>query len=71
VEVVAAGGGALEVCAGGERRWQGGAEGKQRRQRRKKADRSQKDSFVNPKKSRDPSIKENFPLIQNPNEENV
>jgi hypothetical protein len=27
VDGVVAGGGALEVCAGGEQRWQGGAEG--------------------------------------------
>jgi hypothetical protein len=56
VEGVAAGGGALEVCAGGERRWQGGAEGKRRWSEEEEADWSQKDSFVNPKKSRDSSV---------------
>jgi hypothetical protein len=66
-----AGGGAREaapaVGGGGRSR----AEEKQRCQRRKKADRSQKDSFVIPKKSRDPSVKKEFPLIQKPSEKSV
>jgi hypothetical protein len=45
-------GAAPAVSGGGRSR----AEEKQRCQRRKKADRSQKDSFVIPKESRDPSV---------------
>jgi hypothetical protein len=41
------------AVSGGGRAEQKGSGGGQRR---KKADRSQKDSFVNPKKSRDPSV---------------
>jgi hypothetical protein len=43
-----------------------GAEGCQRK---KKGGRGPRDSFAKRKKSRDLSVKQNFPLIYNPNEE--
>jgi hypothetical protein len=58
-------------CAGGERRWQSEAEGEAAVAEEEEAGRCQQDLFTNLEISRDSSVKKEFPLIQNPSEENV